>query len=445
MESTSSGENLGEEYYIEENSIDGFKNLDFEKEHFVDTNSMEGLEDLEFAENEKDQPMKSSLYKGPPEPCIGLIFEEWEDAQSCYKAYARRKGFSIRKNRARRSRTDNSVIGVEFCCHREGFRRPSCYKKHKDASHSSETMIGCKATMHVTKDDEKWVVSKFETEHNHVLCSPKSTLLLRGNRGITRAQKNLIDVLNDAGVPPRKIVHILALFVKKNRVHHLPQHYILQRWTINAKSHVANEISSTLMSEVLEQEGIKSSSTFTKHSLMIEVLKVVEEGQKSQKKHAHLALALHKVHSELLAMGEEEEDNEDINIDGDLGSAPLLEGGTQLLSNITFTLHDPPHVASKGRPKSLRQKHPMENQVGKKRKCGICRQPGHIRTNCPTQKEARDNVGGTSSSPTILNASTNQALHKASLDFNSPIIVSQDPRHSTFMDLMMEATYTSSF
>ncbi|KAG5529405.1 hypothetical protein RHGRI_029956 [Rhododendron griersonianum] len=219
--------------------------------------------------------------------------------------------------------------------------------------------------------------------------------------------------------------HILALFVKKNRVHHLPQHYILQRWTINAKSHVANEISSTLMSEVLEQEGIKSSSTFTKHSLMIEVLKVVEEGQKSQKKHAHLALALHKVHSELLAMGEEEEDNEDINIDGDLGSAPLLEGGTQLLSNITFTLHDPPHVASKGRSKSLRQKHPMENLSRKKKEV--------------------DNVGGTSSSPTILNASTNQALHEASLDFNSPIIVSQDPRHSTFMDLMMEATYTSSF
>ncbi|KAG5529403.1 hypothetical protein RHGRI_029955 [Rhododendron griersonianum] len=177
---------------------------------------MEGLEDLEFAENEKDQPMKSSLYKGPPEPCIGLIFEEWEDAQSCYKAYARRKGFSIRKNRARRSRTDNSVIGVEFCCHREGFRRPSYYKKHKDASHSSETMIGCKATMHVTKDDEKWVVSKFETEHNHVLCSPKSTLLLRGNRGITRAQKNLIDVLNDAGVPPRKIVSVLE---QENGVH----------------------------------------------------------------------------------------------------------------------------------------------------------------------------------------------------------------------------------
>lgn len=77
-------------------------------------------------------------------------------------------------------------------------------------------MIGCKATMNVTKDDEKWVVSKFVTEHNHELCSPKSILLLRGNRGITRAQKNLIDVLNDAGVPPRKIVSVLE---QENGVH----------------------------------------------------------------------------------------------------------------------------------------------------------------------------------------------------------------------------------
>ncbi|XP_058192211.1 protein FAR1-RELATED SEQUENCE 5-like [Rhododendron vialii] len=82
--------------------------------------------------------------------------------------------------------------------------------------------------------------------------------------------------------------HILALFAKKSLASHLPEYYILQRWTINAKSHVANEISPTLMSQVTLQEGSKSSSTLTKHNLMIEVLKVVEERQKSQKKHDHL-------------------------------------------------------------------------------------------------------------------------------------------------------------
>ncbi|KAH7850185.1 hypothetical protein Vadar_028975 [Vaccinium darrowii] len=136
--------------------------------------------------------------------------------------------------------------------------------------------------------------------------------------------------------------NLLVFFVKKSHVNHLPEHYILRRWTINAKNHIANEISSTLMSEVLLQGGTKNSSTLPKHKLMIEVLKVVEEGQKSQKKHDHLTLALQKVHRELLDMDEEDEDVDEIDIDGDLGSESLYKGGAQLLSNITFTLHDPP-------------------------------------------------------------------------------------------------------
>ncbi|XP_058211611.1 protein FAR1-RELATED SEQUENCE 5-like [Rhododendron vialii] len=235
--------------------------------------------------------------------------------------------------------------------------------------------------------------------------------------------------------------HILALFAKKSLASHLPEYYILRRWTINAKSHVANEISPTLMSQVTLQEGSKGSSTFTKHNLMIEVSKVVEEGQKSQKKHDHLAIALQKLHCELRAM----EDDDEIDIEDDLESSPPLEGGTELLSNITFTLHDPPHVASRGRPKSLRQKHPKENHMGKKRKCSICKQPGHTRTTCHIQKQVGDNVGGTSSSPSVLIVSTNQNLHEANLDFHNPISMSQDPKCSTFMDLMMEAPYTSLF
>ncbi|KAG5530054.1 hypothetical protein RHGRI_030424 [Rhododendron griersonianum] len=380
MEDTFSGEILEEEFVIEENSMDGFK-------------------DLEFSEKGNVQHIKSSSIMGPREPCIGLVFEEWDDAMSCYGAYAKRKGFSIRKNRTRRSLKDKSVIGVEFSCYREGFCRLSYHKKRKNSASRYETMIGCKAMMSIRRDDEKWVVicSCHKFEFVGILCR-----------------------------------HILALFAKKSLASHLPEYYILRRWTINAKSHVANEISPTLMSQVTLQDGSKSSSTLTKHNLMIEVLKVVEEGQKSQKKHDHLALALQKLHCELLAMEEDDE----IDIEDDLESSPPLEGGTQLLSNITFTLHDPPHVASRGRPKSLRQKHPKENHVGKKRKCSICKQPGHTRTTCHIQKQVGDNVGGTSSSPSVLTVSTNQNLHEADLDLHNRISMSQDPKCSTFMVLI---------
>lgn len=114
MENTSIGGNLEAEYFVEKNSMDDFKDSDL-GENFVDTNSMESLSDLEFSEKEKYEPIKSSLNMGSREPCIGFVFEELEDAMSCYKTYGKKKGFSIRKSRNRRSRTDHSmIIGVEY-------------------------------------------------------------------------------------------------------------------------------------------------------------------------------------------------------------------------------------------------------------------------------------------------------------------------------------------
>ncbi|KAG5566607.1 hypothetical protein RHGRI_002237 [Rhododendron griersonianum] len=377
--------------------------------------SVDDPDALDLIQNETQQPAKSFVYSGPVEPCEGMVFDELEDAETCYKAYARRKGFSIRKSHTRLSNKDKSLIGVEFSCSREGYHRPSYRKKYKNFENRAETMIGCKALMRLRKDEGKWVVSKFLVEHNHELCSPESTPLLPGHRKITRAQKNLLDVLNVSGIAPAKIMsvlresgvdpnyekalderyqsekerdvetrtakailktcykieaeaakvycrksfllfqeelfssqkhkacryreegtiktyrvlpygkpeaiyevvfdgvekkatcschmfefvgivcrHILTVFVKKNVVDCLPQRYVLQRWTMNAMRHGAHEI-----------QGPQISPTLMRNSLMIEFLKVVEEGQKSQRKHHHLTVALRKAHSELLAMDDE--------------------------------------------------------------------------------------------------------------------------------------------
>ena len=75
--------------------------------------------------------------------------------------------------------------------------------------------------------------------------------------------------------------------------------------------------------------------------------------------------------------------------DCDVGSAegPVLNN--QVLSNLAFNLQDPLNVRCRGKPKSLRQKNPKENQEIKKRACSICRKTGHVKTNCPSQKQAR--------------------------------------------------------
>ncbi|XP_062158783.1 protein FAR1-RELATED SEQUENCE 5-like [Alnus glutinosa] len=64
--------------------------------------------------------------------------------------------------------------------------------------------------MSLKKVELRWTVCKFISEHNHELLSRRSTTLLCGHRVITRAQKNLIDTLNESGVPPRKIMTALS-------------------------------------------------------------------------------------------------------------------------------------------------------------------------------------------------------------------------------------------
>ncbi|XP_057473273.1 protein FAR1-RELATED SEQUENCE 5-like [Actinidia eriantha] len=174
----------------------------------LEPESVDDLDNVDLLQSETQPPVKSSLYSCPVEPCEGMVFDELEDAETCYRAYARRKGFSIRKSHTRLSK-DKSLLGVEFACSREGYRRPSYWKKHKNVENRCATMIGCKAKLRLRRDEGKWVVSKFDVEHNHELCSPETTPLLPGHRKITRAQKNLIDVLNVSGIPTTKIMSVL--------------------------------------------------------------------------------------------------------------------------------------------------------------------------------------------------------------------------------------------
>lgn len=55
---------------------------------------IEDQNDINLLGNDLKQPTaNSSSYNGPLEPCLGLEFEEVEDARICYNAYARKKRF----------------------------------------------------------------------------------------------------------------------------------------------------------------------------------------------------------------------------------------------------------------------------------------------------------------------------------------------------------------
>ncbi|XP_059632301.1 protein FAR1-RELATED SEQUENCE 5-like [Cornus florida] len=94
-----------------------------------------------------------------------------EDAREFYEIYGRRVGFTIRNNRTRRSLKDNSIIGREFVCSKEGFR-PDKYANRENRILPSRpnTIEGCNAMLRITAEDGgKWVIYGFIKEHQHEL------------------------------------------------------------------------------------------------------------------------------------------------------------------------------------------------------------------------------------------------------------------------------------
>ncbi|KAF3784063.1 FAR1-RELATED SEQUENCE 9 protein [Nymphaea thermarum] len=112
------------------------------------------------------------VHKGvnPMEPYVGMGFESEEAARIFYNEYAKCVGFSVRVDIVPRSRRDSQTIGQQFVCSKGWF-------------HSSKRPIaweGCKAMIRLKKEDSgKWVVTKFEKDHNHELVPPGKVSLPR--------------------------------------------------------------------------------------------------------------------------------------------------------------------------------------------------------------------------------------------------------------------------
>ncbi|XP_035545925.1 protein FAR1-RELATED SEQUENCE 5-like [Juglans regia] len=154
--------------------------------------------------------MNFTFSSGSFEPFVGNEFDEVEDVQTFYKAYARRRDFTMRTNHMKLSKDDRKLIRVDYVCTRDGFRHESLKQKERKILEPAETKIGCKATICIKKDGERWIICKFVPEHNHDLLTPRSTSLLCGHRGVTRLHKKLILTLNVSGVPTKKIMSVLS-------------------------------------------------------------------------------------------------------------------------------------------------------------------------------------------------------------------------------------------
>lgn len=114
-------------------------------------------------------------------PKVGMEFESEMEAHQFYDNYAKRIGFSIRKNRL--NRRASGVISLRvYVCHKEGFRgnkkeewevkNPKLYER-----------TGCLAalTLKITNNG-KYRVTDFEAKHNHPLVIPNKAHMIKWRR-----------------------------------------------------------------------------------------------------------------------------------------------------------------------------------------------------------------------------------------------------------------------
>ncbi|CAI0426540.1 unnamed protein product [Linum tenue] len=103
-----------------------------------------------------------------------MEFESEDDARNFYVEYARRVGFFVRVMQRRRSGVDGRTLARRLGCNKQGFSPNNKGRLVQDKKPRSSAREGCKATILVKLEKSgKWVVTRFEKEHNHPLVGDK--------------------------------------------------------------------------------------------------------------------------------------------------------------------------------------------------------------------------------------------------------------------------------
>lgn len=147
-------------------------------------------------------------------PYVGMVFNSDNDAFEYYGNFARKNGFSIRKERSRLS-PQLGVYKRDFVCYRSGFapaKKKPFGEHHRDRK---SVRCGCDAKMYLSKEVSEgvaqWFVVQFSNVHNHELLEDDQVRLLPAYRKIHEVDQERILLLSKAGFPIHRIVKVLEL------------------------------------------------------------------------------------------------------------------------------------------------------------------------------------------------------------------------------------------
>ncbi|KAI8554713.1 hypothetical protein RHMOL_Rhmol05G0119600 [Rhododendron molle] len=141
-----------------------------------------------------------------------MIFDSDKDGERFYNAYAKVKGFSVRKDNIHKD-NEGIVTSRKWVCSKEGYREPK-YMKREDRKKESMalTRVGCPAIFHLKLDrkSNKYVVANFVSFHNHNLIGPMGVPFLRSHRKVRSPDKASANTMHKVGIITSHIMNFAA-------------------------------------------------------------------------------------------------------------------------------------------------------------------------------------------------------------------------------------------
>ena len=120
-------------------------------------------------------------------PAIGMLFNNLDDAKLFWTNYGKHMGFSIRQQRFNRCPKDKIITNIVYCCSKSGVREND--KRRIYSKHRPEVRTDCKVMINLflNRENGKYMIKFFESEHNHELEPPETRFLLKVNRNMSDA------------------------------------------------------------------------------------------------------------------------------------------------------------------------------------------------------------------------------------------------------------------
>ncbi|XP_028121123.1 protein FAR1-RELATED SEQUENCE 5-like [Camellia sinensis] len=143
-------------------------------------------------------------------------FDSVKDGEDFYNAYAKAKGFSIRKSRFNTNK-EGKVVSRLWLCSREGQRLPKYLDRVAEKNRAPKALIrvGCKAQFRIRYDADageggKYVVTHFVADHNHELAEQHCVVYLRSHHSLNSTDKAQAMAMRNVGVKTSQIMDYMV-------------------------------------------------------------------------------------------------------------------------------------------------------------------------------------------------------------------------------------------